>query len=140
MAKSKKVNMEKLGNKVDAPAYVAEHGYPTVGLFEEDKALKKFYKQLPTEVLEDWCAKEGLEYNACPDNESIHRMRVAMAILYLHFPKETKAKKKSKYADYTLEQLVELALDNGVVVEDTDDMRIMRMRLIMALRAHKVIE
>ena len=127
-------------DKVDAVAWVAENGFPTVGTFTEDKAIKKFYKQLPTEVLEDWANQLGAEYKACEENDSIHRMRVAMAILYTHFPKESKAKPKSKYAGYTLEQLVDMALEHSVAVEMTDDTRILRMRLIMGLRASKVIE
>ena len=137
MAKKKQLNIT---GKVVATDWVAENGYPAVGTFTDKKVLQKFYKQLPTEVLEDWCAKEGLEYKPCTDNDSIHRMRVAMAILYLHFPKETKAKPKSKYADYTLEQLVDMALEHSVAVEMTDDTRILRMRLIMGLRASKVID
>lgn len=138
--KTVKTTNTKLGAKVDAIAYVEEQGYPGVDTFENDKCLKKFYKQLPTSVLEDWSRTLGATYKPCEDNESIHRMRVAMSILYTFYPKETKAKPKSKYADYTLEQLVDLALENDVAVEDTTDMRIMRMRLIMGLRANKVIE
>lgn len=143
MAKKKQnteVVVQKVVGKVKATEYIAEYGYPVLGAFEEDKALKKFYKQLPTEVLEDWSSKLGATYKECPDNDSIHRMRVAMSILYTYFPKETKGKAKSKYSSYTLEDLVNLALDNSVAVEDTDDMKIMRMRLIMGLRANKVIE
>lgn len=137
----KNVKDGKVIGKVDAMAYIEEFGgYPEVGVFVEKKDLQKFYKQLDTDMLMDWCEVEGLEYNPCEDNESIHRMRVAMAILYKHFPKQTKAKAKSKYAQYTMENLVDMALDNGVAVEDTDDERIMRMRLIMGLRANKIID
>lgn len=129
---SKKENL--IGKKVDAVKYVEEKGYPEVGAFEDKKALQKFYKQLPTEILEDWCAIEGLEFTPCGDSEPIHRMRVAMAILYKHYPKETKGKKKSKYADYTLEDLIQMAVDNDVAIEVTEDNRILRMRAIMALR------
>lgn len=142
MSKKTTKAVEVITAKTDAVAWVTENGFPKADskVFTEDKVLKKFYKKLDTEVLEAWSAELGAEYKACPDNDSIHRMRVAMSILYTFFPKETKSKPKSKYADYSLEQLVELALENGVVVEDTDDMRIMRMRLIMGLRANKVIE
>ncbi len=136
----KNVKDGKIVGKVDAAAYVAEFGYPEVGVFTEKKDLQKFYKQLDTETLMDWCEVEGLEYKPCEDNESIHRMRVAMAILYKHYPKQTKAKKQSKYAQYSLEDLVNMAVDNAVAVEETDDARILRMRLIMNLRASGVIE
>ncbi|MGL5191218.1 MAG: hypothetical protein ACRC7S_16385 [Cetobacterium sp.] len=136
----KNVKDGKIIGKVDAMAYVTEYGYPEVGVFVEKKDLQRFYKQLDTDMLEDWCAVEGLEYNPCEDNESIHRMRVAMAILYKHYPKQTKAKSKSKYAQYTLENLVDMAIENGVAVEDTSDERIMRMRLIMGLRANGIVE
>lgn len=142
MSKSKKVvaKSEAIGTKVDAVAFVEKNGYPEVGQFVDQKALQKFYKQLDTETLEDWAAMEGLTYTVCSDSEPIHRMRVCMALLYKHYPKEpAKAKSKSKYADYTLEQLVSMAVDNDVPVEPTDDERILRMRVIMQLRAHKVI-
>ena len=143
MGKSGKGKVEvakgKISGKVDAQAVVAK-AYPEVGTFADEKSLQKFYKQLDIEQLEDWASLEGLEYKACPDSEPIHRMRVCMAILYKHFPKvPAKAKSKSKYADYTLEQLISLAIDNDVAVETTDDDRIMRMRVIMSLRAAKVI-
>lgn len=127
--------------KVDAVKFVEDNGYPEVGHFTDKKDLQKFYKQLDTATLEDWCAVEGIEYTPCEDSEPIHRMRVCMAILYLHFPKaETSSKKKSKYADYTTEALIQMAVDNDIAVEVTDDMRIMRMRTIMNLRAANIIE
>jgi hypothetical protein len=128
-----------LTGKVDATKYVAEKGYPEVGQFADTKSLQKFYKQLDTKSLEDWAALEGLTYKACPDSEPIHRMRVAMAILYKHFPKESSSKPESPYKQYTLEQLVAMAVEHEVPVEPTDDDRILRMRTIMALRAAKVI-
>lgn len=130
-----------MSKKLDAVKYVEDNGYPELGFFEEKKDLQKFYKQLPTETLEDWCSVEGLEYNKCEDSEPIHRMRVCMAILYLHFPKKpSEAKQKSKYADYSTEQLIQMAIDNDVAVEVTEDLRIMRMRTIMNLRAANIIE
>ena len=136
----KNVKNGQIIGKVDATEYVAKYGYPEVGVFVEKKDLQKFYKQLDTATLEDWCEVEGLTYNPCEENESIHRMRVAMAILYKHYPKQTKAKKTSKYAKYSLENLVDMAIDNNVAVEDTSDERIMRMRLIMGLRASGIID
>lgn len=134
--------MAKITGKVDALDWIATNGgYPEVGDFSEKKVLQKFYKQLDTEVLEDWCEIEGLEYKPCPENEQIHRMRVAMAILYKHYPKApSKSKKESPYKKFTLEQLLQMAVDNDVAVEPTESEQIMRMRTIMALRAAKVIE
>lgn len=131
----------KIVGKVDAVKYVTEIGFPEVGQFSEQKDLQKFYKQLDIEVIEEWIGIEGIEFKGC-DSEQIHRMRACMAILYKHFPKEpsAKAKSKSKYADYTLEQLVSMAVDNDVAVEPTDDERILRMRVIMSLRASKIID
>lgn len=126
--------------KVDAVEYVGKNGFPKVGSFADKKTLQKFYKQLDTEILEAWAESEKAEYKPYPENEAIHRMRVAMAILYIHFPKETKAKPESPYKKYTTEQLVDMALKHDVAIETTDDMRILRMRLIMGLRANKVIE
>lgn len=128
----------KIGVKVDAIKYVEEHGYPEVGLFAEKKALQKFYKQLEMAQIDEWVALEGLEYKES-DSEPINRMRACMAILYKHFPKEPSKKKESPYKAYTTEQLIEMAIDNSVEVEPTEDMRIMRMRTIMALREAKVI-
>jgi hypothetical protein len=133
--------MAKINGKVVAEDWIADNGgYPEVGDFSDKKMLQKFYKQLDTTILEDWCEVEGLEYKPCPDSEQIHRMRVAMAILYKHFPKETKGKsKESKYKKYSTEELLQMAIDNEVPVEETSSEPIMRMRTIMALRAAKVI-
>jgi hypothetical protein len=118
---------------------VVAKGYPEVGTFKESKELQKFYKHLTTEQLEDWVGLEGLEVRPS-DSQPIYRMRLAMAVLYLHFPKAPSKKKTSKYSQYSLEDLVSMAVDNDVPVEPTEDERIMRMRTIMALRAHKVID
>lgn len=113
--------------------------FPKVGTFTEVKAIKKHYKGLTDEEVVAWVAKEGLTVKDY-GNPAINRMRNCMAILYLHFPAEApKPKEKSKYADMTLEQLVSMAAENNVPVEVTDNERILRMRTIMALRAHKVI-
>lgn len=114
--------------------------FPEVGFFKDQKDLQKHYKKLSMDELQEWLDLEGLTYTAT-DSEPIQRMRMCMAILYKHFPKETTGKKKtSKYAAYTLEQLVQLAADNDCVFEVCDDEKILRMRAIMALRAHKVLE
>lgn len=127
MAKAKKIT------KVEVQKQV-EKGYPEVGDFTEKKELQSFYKHLTDEQLAEWVETEGLEY-VPNESASINRMRMAMSILYLHFPKAPSTKKKSKYADYSLEDLMQMAIDNEVVFEDTADERILRMRAIMALRA-----
>lgn len=126
-------------NKAFVEKYVQENGYPEVGFFEDKKDLQKFYKFLSDEQLAEWIELEGLEFSP---NESapINRMRMCMAVLYHWFPKAPSSKKESKYAKYSLEDLMNLALKNDVVFEDTDDERILRMRAIMALRASNVIE
>jgi len=126
-------------NKAFVEAYLAEKGYPEVGAFEDKKDLQKFYKHVSDEQLVEWVELEGLEF-VPSDSAPINRMRMAMAILYKHYPKAPSEKKQSKYAKYSLEDLMGLALANDVVFEDTDDERILRMRAIMALRAAKVIE
>lgn len=130
--------MAKKLNKEQVQAFVAK-GFPELGAFKEQKELQNFYKHLTTPQLVEWVELEGLEVKPT-DSEPIYRMRLAMAILYKHFPKEPAKKKSSKYADYSLEQLVTMATEKDVPVEVCDDERILRMRLIMALRAHKVIE
>lgn len=115
------------------------NGYPEVGTFTDQKDLQKFYKHLTDEQLSEWIDVEGLEYKPA-DSQPINRMRMAMAVLYKHFPKAPSSKKKSKYADYSDEQLIGLLLEHDVPCEVTEDERIMRMRAIMALRAHKIIE
>jgi ribosomal protein L13 len=141
MSNTKKVV---LTGKVDAQKWVKENnGYPEVGMFADEKTLKKFYKQLSDEQLLEWVIVEGLTYKPCEESEAINHMRICMAILYKHFPKESStgsSKPKSKYSEYTTENLMQMAIDHEVPVEVTDDMRIMRMRTIMALRAAKVIE
>lgn len=131
----------KKGTKITAEYVqkVMAKSIPEVGFFSEKADLQKFYKQCTTEQLEEWVSVEGLEYVA---NESapINRMRLCMAILYSHFPKQSAPKKKSKYADYTLSMLLDMAIDKDVVFEMTEDERILRMRAIMALRVAGHIE
>jgi hypothetical protein len=128
-------------NKDYVQQVVTKDGYPEVGNFSDKKDLQKFYKHCTMDQLQEWVDVEGLTDTVSPtDSEPILRMRLCMAILYKHFPKAPSAKKKSKYSDYTNEQLLQLAIDKDVVFEMTDDDRILRMRAIMALRAAKVIE
>jgi hypothetical protein len=132
---AKKVNI----NKDFVAKFVAESGYPEVGHFADQKDLQKFYKHLSDEQLLEWIELEGLDFKPA-DSQPINRMRMAMAVLYKHFPKKQAGKKKSKYADYSDEQLMTLLMEHDVPCEVTEDERIMRMRAIMALIAHKVIE
>ena len=127
--------------KIDVQEYVKANGYPTKEFFKEEKDLKKFYKKLTDEQLLEWVAKEGLEVTHS-DNPSIYRMRLCVAILYKFFPRETKGEPKqpSKYAKYSDKALMEMAIEHQVPVEPCDNVGIMRMRLILALRASKVIE
>jgi len=129
-----------ISGKVDAVKWMKDNGgYPEVGTVEDKKSLQKFYKQLDITALEGWVKLEGLTIKPCPEQPAIHRMRLAMAILYLHFPKEVAPKKESPYKQYTTEDLVQLAIDKDVPFEVCEDERILRMRAIMALRASKVI-
>lgn len=125
-------------NEKTVQAFVSTKGYPEVGSLDQD-TLKKFYKHCTTEQLDEWLALEGLTYTPV-ESAPINRMRQCMAILYKHYPKAPAAKKKAKYADYTLEQLLDMAIQNEVAFEDTDDERILRMRAIVALRVAKIIE
>lgn len=121
-------------------------GYPEQGHFATEADIKKYIKALTNEQLKEWCELEGATWNS-HDNESINRMRMAMAIKAVHFPHLAsgtgtgKKKSKSKYADYTNEQLAQMALDNDVEVPDAKgDARIERMYTIMALRKAKILE
>ena len=111
--------------------------YPEVGDFEDEKAIKKYIKGLTDEQLQAWCELEGAEWVE-NEHRNINRMRMAMAIKAVHFPelaKKPSSKKKSKYAEYTTEELVEMAIDNNVEVrDDKGNERILRMYTIIALR------
>lgn len=124
MSKDKKVTVE------------AKVGYPEVGSVADHKALKKVYKGLTDEQLDEWLSLEGLTDKVkLSGHGPIDRMRKCMAITNLHFPKPVAVKTKSKYADYTTEQLVQMAMDNEIEVkDDKGDMRILRMYTIMALK------
>ncbi|MMZ61084.1 hypothetical protein D1872_232140 [compost metagenome] len=70
-------------------------------------------------------------------------MRMIMALKVKHFPQLAPAPKKakSKYSEYTTEALVQMAIDNDIYVEgDNGNVRILRMKTIMALRDAKIIE
>lgn len=115
--------------------------FPERGSYTDPKDLKKFYKQLTDAQLDEWLELEGLVYKES-GNVPIDRMRKCMAIMDAHFPKEPgKGKKKSKYADFTTEQLVEMCMENDVEIKDAKgDMRILRMYTIMALKEAGILE
>jgi hypothetical protein len=120
------------------PPTESDTEYPEVGHFETDKAMKKYIKGLSDNELKEWCELEGAVYNA-NDHQSINRMRMAMAIKGIHFPdtvaKGGSTKKKAKYADFSTEDLVQMAIDNDIEVrDDKGDLRILRMYTIMALK------
>jgi transcriptional regulator with XRE-family HTH domain len=121
---------------------IEEIEYPEVGDFKDVKAMKRYIKKLSDEELQAWCELEGVEWKP-NDHVSINRMRMAMAIKALHFPETKssgKAKKKSKYAQYETEELIQMALDNDIEVPDAKgDPRIERMYVIMALRKEGLI-
>lgn len=120
-----------------------EQDYPEVGDFKDEKAIKKYIKGLSDSSLEEWCNLEGVEWKHS-DHQSINRMRMAMAIKALHFKPATASKgkkSKSKYASYSTEDLVSMALENDIEVpDDKGDMRICRMYTIMALRKAGLID
>ena len=101
--------------------------------FADQKSLKKYIKKQSDQYLIDWGNSLELTWKDS-DHKAILRMRVAMAINEKFYPKEKKVSKKSKYAEYTTEQLVQMAVDNNVEYKPTEDTRILRMRAIMALR------
>lgn len=122
---------------------VDKDGFPEVGTFPDEKSLSKAVKELSDDQIAEWITLEGLKYNPCETHEGINRMRMIMAIKELHFPKQKSGSKKSKskYADYSTEDLVALCLDNDIDVPDPKgDMRILRMYSIMALRKAGLIE
>jgi hypothetical protein len=114
--------------------------FPEVGFFADLAAFKKHVKGLTDEQILEWVGLNNLtvkNYESAP----INRMRRIMAIKELHFPTPEKpAKTKSPYSKYETEELVQMAVDNEVLFEVCDDPKILRMRAIMALRAHHVIE
>lgn len=107
--------------------------------FSDEKAIKKYYKQLSEPQLDKWVGELGIDYKH-NDNESINRMRECMAIKDTFFHKEPATKKtKSKYAKYELEDLVKLCYDNDLEIKEAqEDPRILRMYCIMALKKAKI--
>ena len=112
--------------------------YPEKGAVKDEKAISKFIRKLSDEQVAEWAELEGLTYKKHETSEPINRMRAVMAIKAYHFPKEsssTGGKSKSKYADYTLEQLIAMAAEANITVKDAKgDAKIQRMYTIMALK------
>lgn len=116
--------------------------FPEKGTFTVPEDLKKFYKKLPDARLDEWLELEGLTYTP-NENPGINRMRKCMAMMDYHFVKEpsTSKKKKSKYGDYTTEDLIGMALDNNLAVkDDKGNERILRMYTIMSLKDAGLLE
>ena len=110
--------------------------FPEVGTVTDRKELKRLYKKLSDAEIDEWLELEGItdKVKLC-EHEAINRMRKCMAITALHFPKEAAPAKKSKYAEYSTEELVQMAMDNDVdVPDDKGDPRILRMYTIVALK------
>lgn len=130
-------------DKPTPPPVSEDIEYPEVGHFKDEKAMKKYVKKVPDAALFEWCELEGATWKRCPEHAPIDRMRAAMALKAKHFPDtapKASTKSKSKYADYATEDLVQMAIDNDIYVDgDNGDMRILRMKTIMALRAKGII-
>ena len=111
--------------------------YPEVGTFKVDKDLKKMYKKLSDDQLDEWLDIEGWTSEYKPtESPQINRMRKCMVILYKHFPKESSAKKKNAgWKQFTIEDLLMIATERAAVYEFSDHEAILRMRVIMAIKA-----
>ena len=120
--------------------------YPEKGYFADDKAVKRYIKKLTDDQLYEWCELEGVTWNT-NEHAGINRMRAAMAMKAYQLDTPTagskgSGKKKGKYSHFELEELVQMALDNDVDVKpyNGDDMRILRMYTIMALKQAGILE
>jgi len=123
--------------KASTVGKVAPTVYPEVGTFKVDKDLKKVYKKLTDAQLDEWLDLEGWteEYNPT-ESEAINRMRKCMVILYHHFPKApSKAKKNTGWKQFTIEDLLMIASERSAEYEFSDHEAILRMRVIMAIKA-----
>lgn len=119
-----------------------EGEYPEIGTFSTENQLKKFYKQLSDDQLDEWLDIEGWSDSVklC-SNASINRMRKCLVIKSKHFPKKSSESKKSKYSKYSTEELLQMALDNDIEVKECNgDARILRMYVIMALRDSNLLD
>jgi len=128
----------------EGTATAADDGieYPEKGSFKDEKAIKKYIKKLSDQQLYDWCELEGVTWKH-NENAPINRMRAAMAIKAFHFPAlapKGDTKPKSKYSQYSDEELIAMAAEKGIAVKDAKgDKRINRMYHIIALREAGVL-
>jgi len=116
---------------------VAPTVYPEVGSYKVDKDLKKVYKKLSDAQLDEWLDLEGWASEYTPtESPQINRMRKCMVILYHHFPKApAKSKKNAGWKQFTLEDLLMIASERSAEYEFSDHEAILRMRVIMAIKA-----
>ena len=134
---------EEDGIEVPESADALETEYRELSEFVDEKELKKYIKGLSDAELSEWAELEGAKWNTS-EHTAINRMRMAMAIKAIRFPKEqgtAKKKSKSKYGHITLEELVNMVIENDIEVPDAKgDPRIERMYMIMALKKAGLIE
>lgn len=139
------VTPKKGGKIVVARNEAGEVEYPEKGVFPDEKAIKGYIKKLSDPELYEWCELEGVTWKT-NEHDGINRMRAAMAMKSFHMGTASastgKSKKKGKYSDYTTEELVAMALEHDVDVKpyNGDDMRILRMYTIMALKDAGLLE
>ena len=127
----------------DESAQSLDTEYRELSDFSDEKELKKYIKGLSDPELSEWAELEGAKWNPS-EHTAINRMRMAMAIKAIRFPKEAgtaKKKSKSKYGHISLEELVNMVIENDIEVPDAKgDPRIERMYMIMALKKAGLIE
>jgi HJR/Mrr/RecB family endonuclease len=114
----------------------AEDILEVLGEIESLDEFKEFFKDLDTETAEICVNALDLEIKPT-DNPNIYRMRLSMALQRHLFPehfKPKKSEKKTKYGDYSTEELQAMAKKNKVEFEANPHEGINRMRLIMALK------
>jgi len=114
----------------------AEDILEVLGEIESLDEFKEFFKDLDTETAV--ICVDALDLEIKPtDNPNIYRMRLSMALQRHLFPehfKPKKAEKKTKYGDFSTEELEAIAKKHKVEFEDNPHAGIHRMRLIMALK------
>lgn len=111
--------------------------------FEDIKEFKDYFRELDDYTAEYMARALNLEWKPT-DKPQIHRMRISMAIQRHLFPELFKPKetssKKSKYGDYSTDELVTMAKENKVGWKETDNEPINRMRVIQALKKEGHLE
>ena len=112
--------------------------------FQDEAELKTVISSMPNKDLVDWATQLGIELKQY-DNESVMRMRTAVALKNHFFPSKKESKKESKegklsssrspYADIPTKELKKLAKDNKVAYREVGSNEcIQRMWLIKALK------